>query len=352
MIKIPLSDIISKIKESSELSEEEINSKIDAKMKELSGLISKEGAAHIIANELGVKVFEQPTGGKLQIKNIMTGMRNVDAVGKVTRKFELRNFKTENREGKVASMIIGDETGTIRVVMWGEQAENINKLSEGDVVKVLGAYVRESQGNKEIHLNDRASLTINPEGETVGEVVATQKPSASRKEIRDLTETDVNVEILGTIVQAFEPRYFEVCPECNKRTRPDEGKYTCPDHGSIQPAYSYLMNVVVDDGTETMRCTFFRNQVDRLLDKTFEQMQVYREDPAAFEPMKNELLGNMVKLVGRVNKNDMFDRLEFVAQLVFTNPDPTEEISRLQAKMDSSEKTEEEKVTEEVEKIN
>ena len=55
MFKLPLQDIINKIKEKTELSEAEINSKINQKLDQLSGLISKEGAAHIIANELGVK---------------------------------------------------------------------------------------------------------------------------------------------------------------------------------------------------------------------------------------------------------------------------------------------------------
>ena len=68
MIKIPLAQIIEKIKEHANISEDEINSKIKAKMEQLSGLISEEGAAHIISNELGIKLFEE-TSGKLQIKN-------------------------------------------------------------------------------------------------------------------------------------------------------------------------------------------------------------------------------------------------------------------------------------------
>jgi hypothetical protein len=43
------------------------------------------------------------------------------------------------------------------------------------------------------------------------------------------------------------------------------------------------------------------------------------------------MLGNIIKLVGRVKKNDFFDRLEFTAQLVFPEPDPEEEIQRLKA---------------------
>ena len=57
----------------------------------------------------------------------------------------------------------------------------------------------------------------------------------------------------------------------------------------------------------------------------------YKEESAAFEDVKTELLGNMIKLIGRVTKNSMFDRLEFVANQVFTDVDPKEEIKRLEA---------------------
>ena len=53
MIKIPYDHIIERKKKEGNISESEIDVKIDQKMKQLSGLISKEGAAHIIANELG-----------------------------------------------------------------------------------------------------------------------------------------------------------------------------------------------------------------------------------------------------------------------------------------------------------
>jgi replication factor A1 len=327
MLKIPLNNIIDKIKQEKGLSEEEINQKIEAKLKQLSGLISREGAAHIIANELGVKIFEQ-VSGKLQIKNILSGMRNVETIGKITNKFELREFKTENREGKVANMIIGDETGKIRIVMWGDQAENINKLKEGDIIKIVGGYVRENQGRPEVHMNDRTKLIINPEGETVGEVKS--GPTAERKPIKDLTEGMENVELLGTIVQAFEPRFYTVCPECRKKVTQEGEQFVCQQHNVVTPNFAYVLNLFLDDGTENIRCVFFKNQTDRLLNKTQEEILKYKDNPQDFEPMKTELLGNIVKLVGRVTKNQMFDRLEFVTQLVFLNPDPEQEINKLE----------------------
>jgi len=353
MFKLPLQDIINKIKEKTNLSEAEINSKITQKLDQLSGLISKEGAAHIIANELGVKIFEQ-TQGKLQIKNILAGMRSVETVGKIQRLFELREFQTEQRSGKVASLIIADETGSIRIVLWGDQAEKINKMKEGDILKILNGYVRENQGRKEVHMNDRASLVINPPGIEINNVVQPgERQEAVRKNIADLREGDENIAILGTIVQAFEPKFFEVDPQSGKRTRAnDDGKFYDAAGKEIQPDYSYVMNVVLDDGTETIRCAFFRNQVERLLNKTQKDMLVYKDDIAAFEPMKTELLGQQVKLVGRANKNEMFDRMEFVVQLVFLNPNPQEEVERLEKEQLSTETAAKEEVKTEVENVN
>lgn len=330
MLKIPLQDIIEKIKQEKGLSEEEINFKIKQKLDQLSGLISKEGAAHIIANELGVKIFEQMQG-KLQIKNILSGMRNLETVGKVTRLFELREFQTQNGTGKVASYIIGDETGTIRVVMWGNQAETISKINEGNIIKISGAYVRENQGRKEIHVNDRSKLLINPEGETIGEVKQENNyPKPEKKAIKDLTEDMENIEILGTIVQVFELRFFETCPECGKRAAPEGDKFVCPVHSAVAPNYSYVMNVFLDDGTENVRCVFFKNQINNLLKKQEQDILRYKDDPQSFEQIKTHLLGNIIKVIGKSSKNQMFDRLEFVAQLVFPNPDPDEEIKNLE----------------------
>ena len=173
MIKIPYEEILLKINEKTSIPVSELEERVDKKLKQLSGLISKEGAAHIIANELGVKIFEA-LSGKLQIKNILSGMRDVETVGKVLQIYETREFMRNDSMSKVASILIGDETGTIRVVLWGNQADNLANVGQGFIVKVSGAYVRENNGRKEIHMNERSQLVINPKGETVKEVASQQ----------------------------------------------------------------------------------------------------------------------------------------------------------------------------------
>lgn len=327
MIKIPYEEIILKINEKTKMNSSEIEEKVENKMKQLSGLISKEGAAHIIANELGVKIFE-PLSGKLQIKNILSGMRDVETVGKVLQVYDAREFMKGDAVSKVASMLVGDETGTIRVVMWGSQADNAANLGINSIVKVIGGYVRENNSRKEIHLNDRSQLLINPKGEVVNNVNSEAK--GTRKGIKDLNENDFDVELLGTLVQVFDIKFFETCPRCGKRARPSAALYECSEHGNVIPAYSYVLNAVLDDGTETIRCVFFRNQVERLLSLNQEQVLKFKQEPAEFEAVKNDLLGTIVKLNGKANKNTMFNRLEFVANSVDTKPSAEEEMKRVQ----------------------
>ena len=340
VIKIPLETVFAKIKEQIGLSDGDIEEKIKAKMSQLSGLVSREGAAHIVANELGVKVIGK-TSGRLKIKEILSGMRDIEIVGKITDIFEVRQFAKQDGTGQVGSFIVGDESGSIRIVCWGGQADLLKNMKADDVVKVQNGYVRDNNGRFEVHINDRSRIVVNPAGESVGEVV--RSPSgfsggpARRKAIADLKDEEENVEILGTIVQVFDPRYFEVCPSCGKRARPQEdGSVTCDGHGPIKPAYSYVTNVMLDDGSQSpigegvVRVVLFKNQAERLLKKTPEAMLAYKDEPMLFDAVKTELLGNQLKVIGRVKKNPMFDRVEFVAQLVDAEPSPEAELERLE----------------------
>lgn len=327
-MNIPLPQIKERIQQKTGLSTDEINQKIKAKLKQLPGLISEEGAAHIVANELGVRLFD--IGEKLQIKNILSGMRNVDVIGKVLQKYELRDFKTEKSSGKVANLLIGDETGVIRVVLWHKQTELFDQLREGDVVKIRGAYVRESNGRKELHLSEASKLIINPSGVEVNVKERAAPEKGVRKSISDIKEDDANVEILATVVQVFDITFFEVCPQCNKRVRlrEDEG-FVCQAHGRISPEYNYVLNIYLDDGTDNMRVVFWRKQVEELLGMDKARILSFKEDPAKFEPVKNDLLGSIILVSGRAHKNQSFDRIELIANAVQRNPDPDEEIKKL-----------------------
>lgn len=327
MYKIPLPDIKQKILASGKLSAEQLERKIKEKINELSGLISEEGAGHIIANELGVELVSL-SSKRLKIKEVYAGMRNITAVGKVVRKFEAREFLKDNRSGKVCSLIFGDETGTIRVVFWNEQVDLLRKVSEGDILLVKDAYVKENNNNPEIHLGNQGSIAVNPEGESIS--IVHEGTSFQRKKIEELRDGE-GAEIVGTAVQIFDPRFFYVCPNCHKRVTEAQGVFQCAEHAEVKPVASYVMNLVLDDGTGTIRAVLWKNQTNNLLGKTEDDMVLYKDNAARFEEIKNELLGEQLKLLGQVKKNDMFSRLELSVQMVF-RANPEEELALMEKK--------------------
>ncbi len=330
MSKIPKEVIIQKIKEKSGLSDKEISTKIKDKMDLLSGLISEEGAAYIIANELGVKVYDEP--GNLQVKNIVPGMRSADISARVIRVYETRSFDKGTIKGKVGSFLAGDDTGIIRVTCWNDKADLLVALKEGQTVKIEKAYTKENNGRVELHLGDKGNITVTGEATGAPGEFKARIPSV-RKSIKELVGGEDNVEILGTIVQAFDPKFFEICPECGKRVKSNGDGFMCEQHNIVTPTYGYVMNLMLDDGSENIRIVLWRNQVQKLLNMS--DLDIVSKKGVSFEEQKTDLLGRIMKFVGRAQKNEMFQRVEFTANLVFTNPDPEEEMARLQKELDN-----------------
>ena len=59
MIDVPYDDAVRAIEQEAGISKAEVESRVKEKLEQLSGLISKEGAIHIVANDLGVGFEER-----------------------------------------------------------------------------------------------------------------------------------------------------------------------------------------------------------------------------------------------------------------------------------------------------
>lgn len=327
MINIPYEKLIEIIKKESGLSDEEIEEKIKAKLDQLSGLISKEGAAHILANELKIKL-NSAVQGKKAIADIIPGMRNLEIDAKVLNIYDVREFQVGQRSGKVGSIHVADETGSIRIVLWASKTDILNDLKQSDIIKVKQAYSKNNNNITEVHLNDNSEIIINPEGIKIDDVKVHKGSVGGRKNISELSEQDRNVELLGVIVQAFEPKFFETCPECRRKPKLVDGDYVCETHGKVTPLDSYLCNIILDDGTGTIRIVSFREVALKVLNRSEEEVLKIKDSPENFEPIKNEMIGSQVLVSGRVRKNQMFDRIEMIASDLEV-PDPKKELERM-----------------------
>lgn len=306
MAALSYEEIRARIKDAAQLSEQEIDGKVSEKLKQLSDLVSKEGAAHIVANDLGVKIFQQKHGRE-KIKEISPMQRNVELLARVVKNYGIRHFKTEKKEGRNAAFLAGDETGLVRVTVWDEPViDKLANLKENDIVLIKGAYIRENNGFNEVHLGSGSSAEINPENEEV----AFSRQQPLNKAITELKEKDL-ATIAGTVVQVFEPRFYDACPECNKKVREDG---SCSQHGNIEKRLVPILNIILDDGTDNIRIVCFRDLAEAALGMKAGELAAKKGDPAFFEDIKKNILGKQMQVTGRVNMNEMFARLEMIAQ--------------------------------------
>lgn len=307
MAALTYEEIRTRIKNATNISEAEIDEKVSQKLKQLSDLVSKEGAAHIVANDLGVKIFMAQKTGRLKVNELQPMQRNVEVLARVIKNYGTRNFKTEKKEGRVASFLVGDDTGIVRATVWDEPViQQLDKLQEKDIVLVKGAYIRENNGFKELHLGTGSSLAINPENESV----PFSKQTAVNKAISELKDKDL-ATIAGTVVQVFEPRFYEACPVCGKKVQMEDGK--CVQHGLVEKKTVPILNLILDDGTDNIRVTCFRDAAESAAGKALIPM---KDNPSAIDSFKNSMTGKQLQVTGRVSMNEMFARLELVAQSV------------------------------------
>ena len=205
-----LEDIIGRVVDETGMGEEDVRSKIETKQKELGGLVTPIGAAHIIANEAGVNLLEGLSkSNELKIENIIPGMNSVDVVGRVTRIFPAREFeKADKTKGRVASLILADETGTIRIVFWGADVALLeDKIEEGDVLRIREGYTKENiNGEAEIHMGVRARAIVNPKDVDKGEI---PMPEQMKKKIAELEDGMASVDVVCRVLRIYEVREFE-----------------------------------------------------------------------------------------------------------------------------------------------
>ncbi len=267
MVTFNYDQIIDKIVEQKGVSKEEVEGKIKEKLNQLSDLISKEGAAHIVANEYNVKLYDAASR-VVKVKDLNPMLRGFEIFAKVLKIYEIREFNTGMRKGRVANVFVGDETGNCRVTLWDEkQIKELEegKLKEGDILKIVNGYVRENRGYNELQLGSQGSWTINPEGVTIEAKGLGGGAVGEKKNISEIKENE-NVKLTGAVVQVFEPRFYDACPECRKKLTYDEEGFKCASHGKVENKPQPILNLFFDDGTDNVRVVAFGDNVNTILD--------------------------------------------------------------------------------------
>lgn len=143
------------------------------------------------------------TASTQKIKDIKDGMGDLNLTGKVLEISEIRTFqRKDGNSGKVGNLLLGDDTGTIRVTLWDDKTEFLNDVEYGDAVELVNAYARENAFTQKVELQV-GNRSIIKKSEKKVEYEEEFTP------IEDIRADMNNINISGRILDIGEIRTFE-----------------------------------------------------------------------------------------------------------------------------------------------
>jgi replication factor A1 len=161
-VQAVVEDILSK---RHDLSQEEVLSLIEQKKTEGRGLLSDEGAARLVAEELLIRTRGKELG-RMHVKDLVSGLNDVSISGRVLLAWPPQRFqRRDGTPGRVMSLVIVDRTGRVRCALWDKHADTASKSGnlQGKIVRIGHAYTRQGlSGDVEINAGDRSSIEFDP----------------------------------------------------------------------------------------------------------------------------------------------------------------------------------------------
>ena len=134
------------------ISQEQIQERLQAERVKTGGLLGDETLLRLIAAKFGVQVQQNniQNNATLKTNRLFAGLYDVTIAGRLIAVFPAKTFQGAEKSGKFATLIIGDEEGLLRVVLWNEKAELVERgeIKSGQAVKLLHGYTREDRYGK------------------------------------------------------------------------------------------------------------------------------------------------------------------------------------------------------------
>jgi len=171
----------------------------------------------------------------MKVADITDENNNVSFIGKIVSAFEVKEFtRDDGTIGRVGNLIVGDETGKIRITLWDNIADLIKtgKIKVGQTIQISG-YVKLGYSGVEVHVGNNDILTESEEQIEVGERV---------QQIKDIRDGMGDLNFTGKVLEISDVRVFQ-------RKDGTSGK---------------VENLLIGDSTGAIRVIFWDEKTDIL----------------------------------------------------------------------------------------
>ena len=93
----------------------------------------------------------------MKISELTTRQGNINVTGEIDEIGEIRTFNKYGRELKVANAILKDDSGSIKLTLWNDDAV---RFKNSDKIKINNGYINEFQGEKQLTAGKFGSIEL------------------------------------------------------------------------------------------------------------------------------------------------------------------------------------------------
>ncbi len=207
-------------------SKEEINIEIKNKTKEFQGFISERGALFLIAKENGFNIGSSDIPpelfGKIEqsleqeidydefiinISDISEAMFKLVILGRIGRIFKVRTFtRKDGTPGVVGSFLAYDNSGVIKIVLWGEHAKimEADYFQNEELIRIIGGYSKMGLKEQlEVHLGKKGRIILAPEDVNPKKIPDIREILYSKYSKKKKVKEDIKIDDLYGMDEGF-----------------------------------------------------------------------------------------------------------------------------------------------------
>jgi len=265
--------IMSKLMEKG-YTEAQIKEKIRIKKESSMFNLTTKGILSIIASEEGISL---PGKEDLKIEILKEGMKDVNVLGRVTRKYSPKEFtRDDGSQGVVLNLIIADDTGEITVVFWDENAVKCSEtVNRGDIIKVIAGQVKGGIKGPQLYISSKSKVIINPEGidkSLLPDDATLKSLKYQRAMISEVLPGDKFKEIRGTIAKVYSVFFYDGCPTCFRKMDASQKEFCKHCKIEVTPIKVAILDLGIDDSTGYIRASFFKDKAEMVLGVSADQV--------------------------------------------------------------------------------
>jgi len=270
--------------------------------------LSEEQASAMFIPELAT--LEKAIYDYKKIEDLDEDEEDTIIIGRVIELNEIRNFDRDNGDtGSVRNIEIAVDTGSIRVVLWDNDAKK--DLEMGQPLKLQNPRLSLDMDNRLQATVSGGTTVLEPSEKELEDLPSQDELMESifvAKSIESLTEDDTNVHITARIKEVYPDKILlKRCPNCRESVEDSEDEYICDNCGHTfdEPKYTLMIPTRVEDDTGEIPVTFFGNLAEELIDMSQEEViSIIEDEGYGIEDKIEDLVNMTIEIIANVSFNE------------------------------------------------